>query len=547
MKRFTASDPRQQGNYRRRCTQAMACLLAAMTFSVVGFTQSSSPKPQSKLLVIGVEGLAPGDLDGAETPVLSRLIREGCANFQVQGEAQDAAGQWASLLTGVRPNKHQLLDGDGLKAKFDQYPLFLQRAKQANPEWLTASLTVEAPTLHDLLAAGSDLRLSLSANIDPVEEAVHYLSRSQLDVLQLHLPAATSSSDLKAAASRMDRDLGRLLQALAARDAAAEEDWLLALILLAKPATGSNPAPSHGLVFFGGKAQGGLQTESWRLTDFAPTVLQHLGVATEAAWKLDGQALPLARTPAPEMVAAPELPETWRVFSQSMPNSVVEIEMRPFRTASGEPMWMSKTEIPWEVYDVFFLQLEKKQEDRDPREDGVSRPSRPVIPVDRGYGHQGYPAIGVSYHAAQEFCRWLSKLSGRTYRLPTPEEWKAACLTGGAGPYATPIQANNLAAYAWYYDNAELRPHPVGSKKPNAWGFHDMHGNVAEWVLTEERKPLVYGGSYMDPAADLAADQWKRMDRSWQKRDPQFPKSKWWLSDGPFIGFRIVCTTPPKP
>jgi formylglycine-generating enzyme len=89
------------------------------------------------------------------------------------------------------------------------------------------------------------------------------------------------------------------------------------------------------------------------------------------------------------------------------------------------------------------------------------------------------PVTSVSWKEAQEFCAKRSQREGSTYRLPTEAEWEHACRAGGD----TPAGTAELAAAAWYADNSEESPHPVGQKEPNPWGLHDLLGNVAEWTL----------------------------------------------------------------
>ena len=89
------------------------------------------------------------------------------------------------------------------------------------------------------------------------------------------------------------------------------------------------------------------------------------------------------------------------------------------------------------------------------------------------------PVETVSWDDAQEFIRSLNgRAGGSRYRLPTEAEWEHAARAGTAGDRYAP----NLDAIAWYGDNSGGRPQPVGRKAPNAWGLHDMLGNVYEWV-----------------------------------------------------------------
>jgi formylglycine-generating enzyme required for sulfatase activity len=125
-----------------------------------------------------------------------------------------------------------------------------------------------------------------------------------------------------------------------------------------------------------------------------------------------------------------------------------------------------------------------------------------------------YPVEQVSWEDAVEFCKRLSDLpeekkAGRVYRLPTEAEWEYACRAGSKTAYSFGESARSLGDYAWIGNNSGSREldcdtlwakmknnpqeyldtllsagcatHPVGEKKPNAWGLYDMHGNVWEW------------------------------------------------------------------
>jgi formylglycine-generating enzyme required for sulfatase activity len=91
------------------------------------------------------------------------------------------------------------------------------------------------------------------------------------------------------------------------------------------------------------------------------------------------------------------------------------------------------------------------------------------------------PVEQVSWNDAVAFCDRLSQKEKRTYRLPTEAEWEYACRAGSTSKWSFGDSESELGDYAWYGSNSSSRTHPVGGKKPNAWGLFDIHGNVSEW------------------------------------------------------------------
>ncbi len=96
-----------------------------------------------------------------------------------------------------------------------------------------------------------------------------------------------------------------------------------------------------------------------------------------------------------------------------------------------------------------------------------------------------FPLENVTWDDAAEFCRKVSQMpeekTARWYRLPSEAQWEYACRAGSTTRYCFGDEESGLGEYAWYGANSNVTTHPVGGKKPNAWGLYDMHGNVWEW------------------------------------------------------------------
>ena len=240
----------------------------------------------------------------------------------------------------------------------------------------------------------------------------------------------------------------------------------------------------------------------------------------------------------------------------------VEVEISPF--------WMGKTEITWDAYDVWGQEIDKLRRkytgltptDRDAAADAVTRPTPPYTDMSFNMGKGKYPAICMTQHAARTYCKWLSKKTGRYYRLPTEAEWEYACRAGTTTAYSFGDDSSIMGEYAWSAENSSSKYQRVGKKKPNSWGLHDMHGNVAEWVLDQyiptaygDRKgaaknPLeipktvyprvVRGGGWDHEPGQLRSAARMASAEEWSDQDPQVPRSIWYHTDALSVGFRVV-------
>jgi formylglycine-generating enzyme required for sulfatase activity len=188
----------------------------------------------------------------------------------------------------------------------------------------------------------------------------------------------------------------------------------------------------------------------------------------------------------------------------------------------------------------------------------------------------------MTVYFAQMYCKWLTLLTGRYYRLPTEAEWEYACRAGSTTMYSFGDDESKLSEYAWWFESVSADGtgdgyQKVKMKKPNAWGLYDMHGNVSEWVLEQYAKDtyaqrkhgtgaapvkppvspvgdrnfvnhIARGGNCDDDEpAELRSARRVKSDAGWAAQDPAYPKSVFWVTEAPFVGFRVVRPlTPPK-
>lgn len=287
-------------------------------------------------------------------------------------------------------------------------------------------------------------------------------------------------------------------------------------------------------------------------------------------------------------------PASMKAFKMNIPGSDVSFQMVPIppgeftmgspqnepgrkpdegpqHTVKIDAFWMGTCEVTWNEYELFMFPEEEKKKrvahKSDPGihalADAVSRPTTPYVEMSFGMGKDGYPAISMTQHAANTYCKWLSSKLGQFYRLPTEAEWEYACRAGTTTAYSFGDDPAQLGEYAWYSANSDFKYQKVGKKKPNPWGLYDMHGNVIEWCLDQydpdaykafvgataenpwirATKPYPHsarGGSWDDDAVGLRSAARRSSSPAWKMQDPQLPKSIWYHTDAQFLGFRIV-------
>ncbi len=254
----------------------------------------------------------------------------------------------------------------------------------------------------------------------------------------------------------------------------------------------------------------------------------------------------------------------------------------PQRQVDVAPFWMGKAEVSWREYELFFQQkgIEGRSTDRIP--DGkvvaVTGPTPPYGNPDQGWGRGNLPAITMTFYAAQKYCQWLSRKTGKKYRLPTEAEWEYASRANTSGDYFFEGEADSYQQDGWFSSffsadtaiinryvisslNSNGRTRSPGAVVANPFGLVNMLGNVREFCLdfynadayslSHASNPdgpasgetrVIRGGSYRSDPAELRIARRDKTDKdAWQRTDPQIPKSLWWYSDCIDVGFRVVC------
>ena len=299
--------------------------------------------------------------------------------------------------------------------------------------------------------------------------------------------------------------------------------------------------------------------------------------------------------------------ESFKNFTEKIPGTSVSFDMvaipeGTFNMGSpdGEPLrkpdegpvhrvklskfWIGKVEVSWNEYLAFFQTTGSQgrtegQAIKNKNVDAITGPTPPWGAPDQGWGKGLRPAITMSWKSANTYCQWLSKVTGKKYRLPTEAEWEYACRGNTTTPYffgGDPKKytskgifkklfgrdTTTIGSYIVYAENSSSKTKEPVSVKENPFGLKNMAGNVAEFCSdyyspdayqsnSESINPkgpksgqehVIRGGSFKSDAKDVrsAARDFTKT-KAWLVTDPQMPKSGWWYSDCIDIGFRVVC------
>jgi formylglycine-generating enzyme len=257
----------------------------------------------------------------------------------------------------------------------------------------------------------------------------------------------------------------------------------------------------------------------------------------------------------------------------------------PLHKVSLSKFWIAKTEVTWDEYMAFFRATGSQgrtegQVVTKKNVDAISGATPPWGAPDQGWGKGTRPAITMTWHAANVYCQWLSKVTGKKYRLPTEAEWEYACRAGTETPYFFPGNPKDftstgllrkifgpdtavISSRVIYKVNSNSKTQEPKSVKENPFGLKNMSGNVSEFCLdyyspdtyksdsvevVNPRGPsgghehVIRGGSFKNDAKDVrSASRDYTRTKDWLVTDPQMPKSIWWYSDCIDVGFRVVC------
>ncbi len=260
----------------------------------------------------------------------------------------------------------------------------------------------------------------------------------------------------------------------------------------------------------------------------------------------------------------------------------------PSREINISRFFMAEVEVTWDAYLAFYSQTAAEGRTTDTEGvrtgaegvDAITGATPPYGQPDQNWGLGERPVISITHHAAETYCRWLSQVTEKSYRLPTEAEWEYAARAGSDDPYffggdpgnyerrgmAARLRKNDttvINSFVIYRENSSARTQTPDKVKANSFGLKNTLGNVAEfcsdWYMADtyslwtdgETDPVgpdsgteyvIRGGSFRNSAGNIrVADRNHTRKDDWLRTDPQMPKSIWWYSDCFHVGLRVVC------
>jgi formylglycine-generating enzyme required for sulfatase activity len=257
----------------------------------------------------------------------------------------------------------------------------------------------------------------------------------------------------------------------------------------------------------------------------------------------------------------------------------------PVRQVTISKLFMAEVEVSWNEFLAFYSQTARQGKTAVKTDlssvttvDAIIGATPPYGQPDQNWGKGKRPVISASYHAALTYCKWLSIVTGKNYRLPTEAEWEYAARAGKETPYffegnpkdfvkskflSRKKDTTMINRYVAYKENSQAKTQEPGFVLPNPFGLKNMLGNVAEFCsdwyaadayksgqgqVTDPKGPssgtehVIRGGSYKSQADQVrSAAREATQSQFWLRTDPQSPKSIWWYSDCFYVGFRVVC------
>ncbi|ATL28013.1 alkaline phosphatase family protein [Streptomyces formicae] len=283
-----------------------AAALAAGPLTAVARAAAKTPK----VLVIGLDGALLSRVEDADTPTLKGLMSAGLtapSALYAQPLAPTSSGPgWSTLITGVWPDKHKVVNNEFTGHQLAKYPDFMTRVEAAKPGLRTYAVASWAPITDIIFSAKVDTRVSTPAaeyDVGTTSRAVAEVKNGNPDAVFVQLDNVDHAGHASGAASQayldalhgVDTQVGQILSAVKSRATYGNEDWLIMITA----DHGHTDAGGHGgstwaerqtfMIATGGTVTAGSVRHDVRMPDIAASALTHLGIAIDPAWGLDGR------------------------------------------------------------------------------------------------------------------------------------------------------------------------------------------------------------------------------------------------------------------